>query len=651
MKRNKRSITLTWLTCLSLVLSLCAGFILDVGAKAAPPSQSSSNRDKIGRDLRDEMGKHGGGDVVKVIVQLNDRISGPLNALLKGNGVKVKKNFVNFNTLAIELPASVVASLASFPEVEFVSVDSDVRSFGGHVSRTTGADNVRSMGPNEDVKLTGTGIAIAVLDSGIFATHDSFERMGLSRVIVSQDFTGEGRTDDPYGHGSHVAAIAAGNGRISNGKYMGIASNANLINLRVLNSQGTGNVSSVLAALDWIMTNRSIHNIRVVNMSLGMPAVNSYQNDPLCMATRRLVDAGIVVVAAAGNNGRNSLGNKVYGHIHSPGNEPSVITVGAVDSKGSDNRADDSIATYSSRGPTRSFWTDATGVKHFDNIIKPEISAPGNKIISVQSPHNLLVTQNPALDANVSSDPEREEMNLSGTSMAAPMVAGAAALLLQANPQLTPNMVKATLMYSAQQLSGFNMFEQGAGELNIDGAVRLAKLVRTDLTSLTPLGAPLLTAAPPAPQSTIASYSFPWSQGIIVGRTHARGGSLITNYQKIYAQGVLLSDGVLLIDGVLLSDTLMLSSGVLLSDSIPIGNGTTMYDGGFFISTGVLLDGVLLSDGVSLTDGVLLSDAVFLIDGVLLSDAILQAFSAENSGDPTEGMPPEPDTGVDYLGD
>ena len=142
MKRNKRSITLTWLTCLSLVLSLCAGFILDVGAKAAPQSHSSSNRDKIGRDLRDEMGKHGGGDVVKVIVQLNGRISGPLNALLKGNGVKVKKNFVNFNTLAIELPASVVASLASFPEVAFVSVDSDVRSFGGHVSRTTGADNV-----------------------------------------------------------------------------------------------------------------------------------------------------------------------------------------------------------------------------------------------------------------------------------------------------------------------------------------------------------------------------------------------------------------------------------------------------------------------------------------------------------------------------
>src|SRR5947207_6844752 len=228
MKRNKRSITLTWLTCLALVLSLCAGIILDVGAKAAPKSQSSSNRDKIGRDLRDEMGKHGGGDVVKVIVQLNDRISRPLKALLQGNGVKVKRSFVSFNTLAVELPASVVASLASFPEVEFASVDSEVRSMGGHVAQTTGADNVRTMGAAGSA-LDGSGIAIAVLDSGIFAAHDSFTSGVQSRVIVSLDFTGEGRTDDPYGHGTHVASAAAGNDRISNAKYIWIGPHAKLI--------------------------------------------------------------------------------------------------------------------------------------------------------------------------------------------------------------------------------------------------------------------------------------------------------------------------------------------------------------------------------------------------------------------------------------
>ncbi|MFN2494243.1 MAG: S8 family serine peptidase, partial [Pyrinomonadaceae bacterium] len=93
-------------------------------------------------------------------------------------------------------------------------------------------------------------------------------------------------------------------------------------------------MSSVLAALDWVLSNSNIYNIRVVNMSLGMPAINSYQTDPICVTSRRLVDAGIVVVAAAGNNGKNALGQKIYGQIHSPGNEPSVITVGAVKTKG-----------------------------------------------------------------------------------------------------------------------------------------------------------------------------------------------------------------------------------------------------------------------------------------------------------------------------
>jgi subtilisin family serine protease len=148
-------------------------------------------------------------------------------------------------------------------------------------------------------------------------------------VIAGQDFTGENRTDDPYGHGTHVSSILAGNGRISNAAYMGIAPNANLINLRVLNSQGVGSAAQLLRAIDWVLTNRVRFNIRVVNMSLGMPAIDSYKNDPVCRAVRGLVDAGVVVVAAAGNNGKDGDGNKIYGRIHSPGNEPSAITVGA----------------------------------------------------------------------------------------------------------------------------------------------------------------------------------------------------------------------------------------------------------------------------------------------------------------------------------
>ena len=217
-----------------------------------------------------------------------------------------------------------------------------------------------------------------------------------------------------------------------------------------------------------------------------MPAIDSYKNDPVCQTVRRLVDAGIVVVAAAGNNGKDSLGHKVYGQIHSPGIEPSALTVGAANTFGTDARNDDGVATYSSRGPTRSSWLDAQGVRHYDNLIKPDLIAPGNHIIGAYADENFLAA-NYNLRAFVSEDDSREMMTLSGTSMATPVVAGAAALLLQANPSLTPNMVKLLLQYTAQPLAGYNMFEQGAGEINIEGAIRLAQLVRPDLTNQTPL--------------------------------------------------------------------------------------------------------------------------------------------------------------------
>src|SRR5205085_8867594 len=114
-----------------------------------------------------------------------------------------------------------------------------------------------------------------------------------------------------------------------------------------LNANGNGSVSSVLAALNWVLANQTRYKIRVVNMSLGTPAVTSYSDDPICVAARRLVDAGVVVVAAAGNDGKDDEGQPVYGRIHSPGIEPSVITVGCSNTLGTDSRADDAVATYS----------------------------------------------------------------------------------------------------------------------------------------------------------------------------------------------------------------------------------------------------------------------------------------------------------------
>ncbi len=451
MMKTKRLLVLALLTSISLGPSLLGGNLLTtVHASGKGLQRGNKNQNgkpnKVASDLRDLLSRNSD-SMVKVILQLDQKPSGQLNALLAANGVKIRKHFNNLNSFALELPGRLIDVLPTFSEVSFISVDSEVQSFGGHVAHTSGADNVRSL--SNDGALDGDGVGIAIVDSGIFGAHTSFTdvQTGQSRIVVNQDFTGEGRTDDPYGHGTHVAAAAAGSGIVSRGEYIGIAPRAKILNLRVLNSTGTGSVSNVLAALDWLMTNGAAYNVRVVNMSIGMPAVNSYKFDPLCKAVRMLVDRGIVVVAAAGNNGKNSAGQKVYGQIHSPGNEPSAITVGAVDTRGTDQRNDDTIATYSSRGPTRSFWTDENGVNHYDNLIKPDLAAPGNKTVFAESPNNYLLSQNPSLDSSVSNSPTRRQMMLSGTSMAAPIVSGAAALLFEANPSLTPNMIKALLMY------------------------------------------------------------------------------------------------------------------------------------------------------------------------------------------------------------
>jgi len=458
-------------------------------------------------------------------------------------------------------------------------------------------------------------------------------------VIVNQDFTGENRTDDVYGHGSHVASIAAGRGVLSNGDYPGIAPAASLINLRVLDSQGEGSTSGLLAALDWLLTFHSTYNIRVVNLSIGTPAVDAYWNDPICQAVRRLVDQGVIMIAAAGNNGKDSGGSKIYGQIHSPGNEPSAITVGASNSLGTDARGDDTVTTYSSRGPTRSYWTDANQVKHYDNLIKPDLVAPGNRIVGAAASDNRLLTIHPELDAEVSSMDNYRMMYLSGTSMATPITAGGAALLLQANPTLTPNLVKSILTETAQPLAGADMFEQGTGEINISGAVQLAKLVRNDLDAFTAVGEPLLTAAAPAPQTTIAGQTFTWAQGITLNHTYAYGLSLASLYQKTYETGYILNDGVVEDELSTSINLSRMSSGVTLGTSILISNGGPLGNGLILLDSNMLLgNGVMLGDGLMIGNGIMIGDGILIGDGIMIGDTVLQAQSAMTNGDNTAFM-------------
>ncbi len=651
MKTNKRSSIVALFISLTLLTIMCGSTLFSRPASAQikldPTRPSPQTGDKLSIDLREKVEIAAGAksvegkgkeadEVVRVILQLNGSPRSRVNDLLGSSDARVDVDLDNLNTKVIELPVSAVERLAQSGDVKFMSLDRPVEMLG-HIENTTGAALMRIQSGNST--FDGRGIGIAVLDSGIFGDHKSFlDDNDRSRIVVSRDYTGNSSNldEDFYGHGTHVSGLMAGGTRGISSTYKGIAPGAKIINLRVLDAQGRGTTSGLLNALNWVLSNRTAYNIRVANLSLGTMAVDSYRNDPLCQAVRRLVDAGIVVVAAAGNNGKNSAGQKVYGHIHSPGNEPSALTVGATNTAGTDWRGDDTIASYSSRGPTRGYWTDAAGVKHYDNLIKPDLVAPGNQLVAAQAEDNAIIEDHPELDASITHDEEKDMMRLSGTSMATPIVAGTVALMLQANPNLTPDMVKAILMYTAQPVANFNMFEQGAGQVNVEGAIKLAKLVRRDLTNNTLLGTAMLTTAtPPIPQTTIAGYTFPWAQGIIAGFTHARGTELITRYQKIYGTGIVLGDGVVLSEGILLGDMTMMSSGILLGDFILTSNGVILGDGSPFLSCGILLgEGILLGDNIILGDGILLGDSSLLGDGILLGDVISQSHGAMVFGEP-----------------
>jgi serine protease AprX len=284
--------------------------------------------------------------------------------------------------------------------------------------------------------------------------------------------------------------------------FKGIAPNANLINLRVLDQNGQGTDSGVIAAIQQAIYLQSKYKIRVINLSLGRQVYESYKLDPLCQAVEAAWKKGLVVVAAAGNYGRdNSLGTSGYATITSPGNDPYVITVGAMKTEGSPDRSKSLITSYSSKGPTL-----------IDHVVKPDIVAPGNRIVSLFASYI-----DPTTGLNTSATlPQEYSQNLvnycyyqqctvsgtsfsntyyslSGTSMATPVVSGAVALLLQAQPKLTPDQVKARLMKTAYKTfpsystatdpitgvtytSQYDIFTVGAGYLDIGAAIASSDL-------------------------------------------------------------------------------------------------------------------------------------------------------------------------------
>ncbi|UVS78797.1 S8 family serine peptidase [Actinokineospora sp. UTMC 2448] len=281
---------------------------------------------------------------------------------------------------------------------------------------------------------TGAGTTVAVLDTGIDETHPDL----AGAVVESRDFSDSDSTDDRFGHGTHVASIVTGDG-----KYKGVAPDAKLLNGKVLNDYGGGRESDIIAGMEWA----AAAGADVINMSLGAPFASD-GTDPMSLALNRITaDTGALFVVSAGNSGPSA------GTIGSPAAADAALTVGAVD-------RDDTLADFSSRGPR---WKD--------NAIKPDITAPGVGIVAAKAAEGQI--GDPVGDKHVA---------LSGTSMSAPHVAGAAAVLAGQHPDWSPEQLKAALMASAKAHPDLSVHEQGAGRVDLARAT--AQSVTTAPASL-----------------------------------------------------------------------------------------------------------------------------------------------------------------------
>jgi serine protease AprX len=298
--------------------------------------------------------------------------------------------------------------------------------------------------------LTGRGVAVAVVDSGVYPHADL-----AGRIVAAIDFTLATPTvsniplNDLGGHGTHVAGLIAGDGTSSAGLYTGVAPNANIVDVRVIDATGGSNVSIILRGLQWVLANRTTYNIKVINMSLGATPTGSYKSDLMATAAEILTFAGVSVVVSAGNSG------PLAGTITTPATDPYVISVGAIDDNATPILADDLMATFSARGRTP-----------FDNLAKPDLVAPGRKMISLRSPGSALDSLFPERQVTVLGSLSPDYYRLSGTSMAAPVVAGTIALMYERNASLTPQLVKKRLRSTVTPLAFGTTLDRGAGMVN-----------------------------------------------------------------------------------------------------------------------------------------------------------------------------------------
>ena len=420
------------------------------GTTTSSPAQAGTTWERSVVGVVDSGLAHARGAVHVIVTTTSGGVGAASRAVTSSHGT-VREPLPIVDGVAATVPASDIGLLSRQPGVKAVTLDR-VGHFNSYSfdDTTTSSNFVASTGAGRAWQsgYTGQGVGVAVIDTGISPMDDL-----NGRIVYGPDLSGEGSLVDTYGHGTVMAGIIGGNGAdsVSNpgGAHTGVAPKATLIAVKTAGANGAVDVSTILQAMSWVSAYQSQFNIRVLNLSWGTPSTADPSVDPLNYAVERLWKQGIVVVVAAGNTGPNA------GTITKPGDDPTILTVGAYDDKQNTDPSDDSLASWSSRGPTA------------QNVTKPDIVAPGRYIIAQRSYGSTIEQTYPkALYAP-------SYIRGSGTSEATAVTSGLVALLLQAHPTWTPDQVKYALKSTASPMLSYTANNQGSGRVNLTGAMAI----------------------------------------------------------------------------------------------------------------------------------------------------------------------------------
>jgi serine protease AprX len=394
---------------------------------------------------------------VDVVVRSRADQLGALASLVGDLGGRVTRTLPLVDSVAATLPRRAVEPLSRASEVLSISWDRPLQVQGGPAAASDAGSHQPSIRADEARAsgLSGSGVTVALVDTGVADLPELAGRLVTVRDDRTgapqpcQNFSGERGCGDSYGHGTFLAGLIAGGPAQSGGEPVGVAPGADILSVKVAGRDGATDVSTVLTAIQWVVSFRDRYGVDVLNLSLGTDSTQSYRVDPLNYAVERAWDAGIVVVVSASNLG------PAAGTVSKPGDDPFVVTVGAVDSRGTAATEDDRLPDFSGRGPTA------------DGISKPDVVAPGAHLTSLRSPGSLVEQSHPARG----DGPYRRG---SGTSMAAAVVSGVAALVIEARPGVTPDEVKHLLRAGARPVATPDAHAVGAGLVDAYDAARLA---------------------------------------------------------------------------------------------------------------------------------------------------------------------------------